>query len=453
MNTFDERMRARAHTEDCPVPAGFEHRLSAALEELPAGKANIAGRSRRLRRGLIAAAIAAALCAGGVAASPAVLTMIAEAVDQSEIPAEFRRLSEEIEPQPFSAAVGASVTDQGYTLTVEHIAVDDAFVTLYYTVTGEASIPVRDGKPEIWSLRLMADGDYLEFWRSDIETELVDGSTLRVIQRSPVLRALPDVVELEVYSDELIWGVFGSWHLSLSVDKSAPAAESLVAEPRQSFRMMGHKVTADKVVVAPSGGGLVLTEAGEGPPLTQFILMDDQGTVLPHKRYGTVSRPILPVSNFVEFYGGRTDMTSITIVPWQWSGEDGESGGNHEVFGALDSLPLTDGHAEQGYTLLSLEIGPSEAVGVFQTGDAWRELGYSGYGAEFTLLDGTGAPVELGETRLERAYDMETGLWTVTISYPDAAEEQSAQTAGVSFSQPNGTIELLEDQAVTIDFE
>ena len=46
MNTFDERMRARAHTEDCPVPAGFEHRLSAALEELPAGKANIAGRSR-----------------------------------------------------------------------------------------------------------------------------------------------------------------------------------------------------------------------------------------------------------------------------------------------------------------------------------------------------------------------------------------------------------------------
>ena len=48
---------------------------------------------------------------------------------------------------------------------------------------------------------------------------------------------------------------------------------------------------------------------------------------------------------------------------------------------------------------------------------------------------------------------METGLWTVTISYPDAAEEQIAQTAGVSFSQPNGTIELLEDQAVTIDFE
>ena len=33
MNEFDKRMRARARTEDCPIPAGFDGRLEGLLEE------------------------------------------------------------------------------------------------------------------------------------------------------------------------------------------------------------------------------------------------------------------------------------------------------------------------------------------------------------------------------------------------------------------------------------
>lgn len=296
----------------------------------------------------------------------------------------------------------------------------------------------------------MAEGDHLEFWDSDVETELEDEYTLHVIQRSPVLRLLPDVVDLEIYSDELIMGLPGTWHLALSVDKTAPAAKSLVAEPRRTFIMHGHRVTADKVVVAPSGGGLVLTEAGESP-LNHYFLRDEKGNALPIRNYGSVSRPILPVSNFIEFSGGRTDMTAITLVPWKWvGGEDENSADNHEVSGPLDALPLTDEHAAEGFTLLSLDIGPDKAVGVFQTGETWMELGYNGYGTEFMLLDEDGEPLDLGGGYMERSLDWERGIWTVTLSYPDAEQEELARAAGVAFWQPNGTIELLEDQAVTI---
>ena len=182
----------------------------------------------------------------------------------------------------------------------------------------------------------------------------------------------------------------------------------------------------------------MLTGAGENPP-RNFFLRDDQGNYLYEESYGLVSRPLLPVSNFIGFYGGRTDMESLTIVPYEWVSPYEEAPDNHQVFGSLDGLPLTDGSAEDGYTLLTLDIGEDQAVATFQTGQGLYQYGgYGGSGTEFILLDGNGEELELRRT-FRHAYDRETGIWTVTLSYPDADP------------QPNDTIRVLEDQAVTID--
>ena len=441
MNEFDKRMRARASAEDCPIPAGFDGRLEGRLEELPERQA--ARKPRRLRRTVVAAALAAALCVGGVAAASGVMELIAR-------PGGFGSAAEGF--QPYSAQVGASVTDQGYTLSLDGIGMDEAFITLYATITGEEPIPKDErGRPELWKLRLRAEGKDLEFWGQDQETEWVDDYTLKVSQRCPVARALPEQVKLQVYSNELFWGVFGDWSLNLLVDKSAPDGESLVVEPNQTVTLHGGRWKVSKVVVAPSGGGLVLTGAGENPP-RNFFLRDDQGNYLYEESYGLVSRPLLPVSNFIGFYGGRTDMESLTIVPYEWVSPDEEAADTHRVYGSLDALPLTDGSAEDGYTLLTLDIGEEQAVAAFQTGQGLFQYGgYGGSGTDFTLLDGDGAELELGDTYLNRAYDRETGIWTVTISYPDADPAELARAERVWFWQPNDTIRVLEDQAVTID--
>ena len=294
MNRLDEWLKERARREDCPVPQGFDGRMDAILEGLPEGRRKPG--PRRLRRWVVAGVLAAALCVGGVAAASGALELIAR-------PGGFGGTAEGF--QPYSAEVGASVTDQGYTLTLDGIGVDEAFITLYATVTGEEPIPRDDrGEPELWSFSLKAEGKELEFWGRDRETEWVDDYTLKVMQRCPVARTLPDVVELQVYTNELFYGLSGDWSLNLLVDKTAPDGESLVVEPRQTFTMLDHRVRADKVVVAPSGGGLVLTEVGF-PPLTDFLLRDDTGHYLyvDTERYGGAGGG-LPISNFIAFYGG-----------------------------------------------------------------------------------------------------------------------------------------------------
>ena len=67
---------------------------------------------------------------------------------------------------------------------LDGIGVDEVFITLYATITGEEPIPRNDrGEPELWSFSLKAEGKELEFWGRDRETEWVDDYTLKVMQR------------------------------------------------------------------------------------------------------------------------------------------------------------------------------------------------------------------------------------------------------------------------------
>lgn len=76
-------------------------------------------------------------------------------------------------------------------------------------------------------------------------------------------------------------------------------------------------------------------------------------------------------------------MESITLIPWI---ADGES---HRVSGGLDDLPLTDEGADNGYTLLSLEVGPTQSTATFQSSGILGESDV--YNPEFNLLDREGS--------------------------------------------------------------
>ena len=47
--TFDEKLKARAAREDCPTPDGFDSRMDALLDTLPARTAQPAKKRRPLR--------------------------------------------------------------------------------------------------------------------------------------------------------------------------------------------------------------------------------------------------------------------------------------------------------------------------------------------------------------------------------------------------------------------
>ena len=146
--------------------------------------------------------------------------------------------------------------------------------------------------------------------------------------------------------------------------------------------------------------------------------------------------------NQFEFIGADEDTKSITLIPFMSSYHA------HEVKGALDALPLTD-QGKNGLTLESLEVGAAKAVAIFSThGATWMENG------QFNLTDAAGNSLSLNNDAYFDSYtDRETGNIIATLYYPGAAEEELARVAGVSFWQPDDDMELLEEQAVTIDLQ
>ena len=77
--TFDEKLKARAAREGSPIPEGFDSRMDALLDTLPAGVQP--AKKRRAPRLAVCIGIAAAMVVGAAAAAPAILKMAQGAVD------------------------------------------------------------------------------------------------------------------------------------------------------------------------------------------------------------------------------------------------------------------------------------------------------------------------------------------------------------------------------------
>ena len=176
--------------------------------------------------------------------------------------------------------------------------------------------------------------------------------------------------------------------------------------------------------------------------MTNFVLRDDKGNYLPVISNGSVGGGIGRATNSFEFLGANLDTQSVTLIPCIGPYR------SHEVKGALDSLPLTDSSAG-GYTLESLDIDEHRAVATFSFHGPITKSN-----AQLSLLLADGTTLDrLTDCFIDYIYDRENGLCITTIEYPDATPEQIAQITSVSFWQPDDDLELLEDQAVTINLQ
>ena len=174
--------------------------------------------------------------------------------------------------------------------------------------------------------------------------------------------------------------------------------------------------------------------------MTNFVLRDDKGNYLPVISNGSVGGGISRATNSFEFLGADLNTKSVTLIPCIGQYR------LHEVKGALDNLPLTD-DSTGGYTLESLDVGEHRAVATFSFHGPLTESN-----AQFSLLNADGTELD-ADCYIDYAYDRENSLCITTLEYPDATPEQIAQITGVCFWQPDDDLELLEDQAVTINLQ
>lgn len=462
--TFDEKLKARAAREDCPTPDGFDSRMDALLDTLPAQTTQPAKKRRPLRMAVCIAA-AAALVVGASAAAPAMLEMTRNAIDYFSGSGSSEYAADQAQYEAYNAAVGASQTVNGVTLTIDNIAVDDSYMTVFYTMTGEAPLERLEGdEPESWLAKwsspiflAMVDGKMLDTSGSiDNEAYFVDDCTLKGMHRLALKEALPNQFDLLLYTGDVVNSPEdGAFQFALAVDKST--VDSLTVEPKQDFTVrlshtdeMGNPYTIERtprierVSVSPLSSSITLSErvSGDNMPWDSFVLRDDKGNYLPLIGGGLTASGFGRSVNQFEFIGADETTKSVTIIPFKWSYH------YHEVQGALDALPLTDA-GRNGLTLETLEIGADKAVATFSTrGVTWQENG------QFSLTDADGNRLAFNHNAYFDSYtDRETGNIIATLYYPGITAEELARVAGVSFWQPDDDMDLLEEQAVTIDLQ
>lgn len=115
---FDERMKLRAESEDCPLPDGFRERLEEKVNELI--KEGRPVKKRIFKTTLLAAALCAVLTAAAIAVAPTLWEAVAGQLGSFA---------------PYSKAVeGVSIRDQGIELRVVSALSDGNVIRIFYEI-------------------------------------------------------------------------------------------------------------------------------------------------------------------------------------------------------------------------------------------------------------------------------------------------------------------------------
>ena len=459
--TLDEKLKARAQREGSPVPGGFDERMDALLHDLPEQVTPV--KKRRAPRTAVCIGIAAALVVGAAAAAPTMLEMARNVIGYFAQNSGSQYAAYQGKYEKYNAAVGMSDTNGDQTLTIDNLAVDDSYMMVFYTLKSETPIELvgTADEPQSWRTSWTAptffaqiNGEALDT-SGTIENEatMPDEYTLTGVHRIVLKKALPDQFDLVLYDGSSSDINDANFQFAMSVDKSAVAVETLTVEPKQDFTVdfsteydgqtyhLHYNPRIERVSISPFGSTITLSEQAEDP-MTNFILRDDKGNYLPVISNGSVGGGIGRATNSFEFLGANLDTKSVTLIPCIGQYR------SHKVEGALDSLPLTDSSAG-GYTLESLDIDEHRAVATFSFHGPITKSN-----AQLSLLLADGTTLDrLTDCFIDYTYDRENGLCITTIEYPDATPEQIAQITSVSFWQPDDDLELLEDQAVTINLQ
>lgn len=475
---FDETIKARARREGSPVPPDYDSKVKTLLDTLPE-QAGLP-RRRRLpvsRVAVVAVAAVFVVGAGAATVGPSVLSMTQGAIQYFQN-RDSAYSSQKAILEQYNAAVGVSQTVDGQTLTIDNIAIDDSYMTVFYTLTSETPIQKvgSETDPEPWRAGWTAP----IFWATvngkemdtsgaiDSEASFVNDCTLTGIHRLVLRDQLPDTFDLLLYTGGTSREVDAKYRFNLSIDKSAVAVKSLTVTPKTKAHIhfdekvypdqgaesvheaRDYTIRIDRVSISPLGSSITISEGvglldDDRGPFCSFALRDDKGNYLPVLSSSGLISGGLPgtrFSNVFEFISDDIDMKSLTLVPVESPGHA------HQISGDINALPLTD-DTKTGLILESLDIGAEKVIARFS-----EKLPSSSTCCQFQLLDGNGTiPDFLDGGYMDTHCDRETGQWVSTIYFEQPlTEEQLAQIKQVEFFQPD-EITLLEEQAATIPLQ
>lgn len=447
MDLFEQKIKNYARQEIISVPDGFDERIEKKLAALPAGKS----KTKTGFKVLLVATVFLVLSAVTVWASPAVQRMAQGMIAYFSPGQESAYFSLQEELQQYNSAAGVAAQDQGITLIIDNIAVDDGYINVFYTVQSNSPITIvgSENTPMAWRLGWTAP---LLFFQADgrdidlpalIEQEayLENATTLKGMERFAVVESLPDHFRLEIWTEH-IFGVQGNWRVALDIDKSPLKADTLVVTPGiqaavtsgwdQPYR---HDITVDKVLISPFGSQLVLTEMsvdGKFFREASFALQDDRGQfldVVPSQRWAAPDNQTMEVTNAFEFLNGNTKMKTLTLIPLA-SNLMRQNGSFSPIMATapLDRVPFRLQQNELGAIVVDKIDLSEQGLTITYHADGVLES------VDFSLLDQNGRELKDLKLAAVKKVDRQTGQHIYTYTFtnqPSAAEIAQIQRIGI----------------------
>lgn len=433
---FDRLIRQAAAKEKTPVPEGYENRVNRVLQGLPEYPKKRRERSKQRWRVLVIAAAMMAASFTVVVASPVGQQMVQGIISyfRSDIPTQWGTPREAYEK--YNSAVGATVTDQGISLTLDNITFDDNYITVFYTAKSDTGFTYPDHLKDDrspWREKWM--GAYFDFKTNGQEIQsvaqvntdnyFVDDYTMKGMQQFALVEDYPDTINLEISTRDIAYQE-GNWSFQLSVDKSVPSQETISAEPNQTLKAEGNRVTIKRFSITPTGALLVVD--GE---MYDFAVQDDQG------RYLTVVPEAVGAGgpNAYKILGADLNTKSVTIIPLKFSTDPLDM----VSVSIADFASDPDNHPEgvSGYEQVEAIEQAEDHITVTFRPQGLRMIA----DPQFDLLDQDGNSVYLGEESYMDFQYQSDGTVQTTVFYPYATQEQKQQIAALGLWRESGPVE------------
>jgi len=328
---------------------------------------------------ILAAVMCVMLITTAVAATPLILKMLGSDIDFFNHDKQTRYSADAEIIKQHSSKVGLTAKGSGFSFTVDNIAYDGTFLSIFYTIKKDINIR-EEIKEQRWIISSWKseNDNFIEreaVWNNEIYMEIpgyierpdyteeniqefigtnpyellhdtlkyiirdgyfVSDYELKGMQRYIITEDLPDIFDIEISytSGKYFADYLARPKIRLTVDISESKVEKLVVTPNISavtvqknmnyIEGLKHDITIDRVSISPLGNVLAFTEKGGNDELNRelfnnYFVVDDKGNFYGKADHYLTSRNDWEKDAFVmvEFYGDiPSDAQYLKLIPY-----------------------------------------------------------------------------------------------------------------------------------------
>ncbi|MCH5186689.1 MAG: DUF4179 domain-containing protein, partial [Oscillospiraceae bacterium] len=251
--------------------------------------------------------------------------------------------------EKYNREIGASMTKNGKTLTLDNVAADDNFVHIFYTVTSDTpfytgDVPlaqdvtvednqlciecVIDGKPAI-DYYNSRDGYYADpyTYKAAYKFNVATGVIPEIFKTEIYMGSYDSAAMIKLYkdtADEITDEEMAEvWYVSADVDKSAVKVETFTKDINVT---LSPGIRIDKVVFSPFGNQIAVSTDADDDSVYKvfggFALYDENGTCLNILNKGLRWNSDGSSTDSFEFLNADINTKQLKIVPLKMKTDD-----------------------------------------------------------------------------------------------------------------------------------